>query len=101
MADRTVLGRYVSATAVNSPQTIDFGRPMGAIYLRNKGPNDCYVAFDGIATGVDADNQPLVSAGEAINLVDVQIRRISVFMVAGAGALSRVDALGSIAVPQS
>jgi hypothetical protein len=98
--ERKIYSRWVVAdTAAVNPGQMDFGKPMGQLFIYNKGPNDCFVKFDGIATGVRADDQPKISAGVAINFQNVSIKTISVFALAGTGTTSEVDASGSVAVP--
>ena len=73
---------------------LDFGTQyMGCLALRNLGPASIQFVLDGTATGVDANNQPKLAAGEAINLPNVLYRKVNIRCMTD-GASAEVDAVG-------
>ena len=78
----------VLTTAVG---TLDFTTQMGWAAIRNLGPASLQFVFDGTATGVDADNQTKLAPGEAIGLLNVSFRKISIYCMPD-GASCEVDA---------
>ncbi len=97
MAVRTMLSRRATVLTT-ATGTLNFGsRSMGCLTIRNLGPASIQFTLSGTtATGVDADNQPKLAAGEALSLPNVIYKSISIYCMTD-GASAQVDAIGQIA----
>jgi len=67
---------------------------MGALYIINNGPNECWMAFDGNPSAGYADGQKHLAVGESLNLDDIVYQFIGV--ICSGGDTAQVEAVGLI-----
>lgn len=65
---------------------------MGSTYIRNRGPNDCYIAFDAVPANTLGDGRIMLPVNEAHNLDDIGFQTIGVRAVVAGN--SNVEAYG-------